>query len=105
MSVLQPPVITPSAAWEKAGRRCLNAPPQILVYHQTHDVAYYQQVSKMGWALLQIRRVVVVEVGRRSAPGKAGLGVDPKSLFSAAPETGERQKANEASKAKRTHEA
>ncbi len=40
-----------------------------LVYHQTQDVVCYQQVSKMGCALLRIRQVVVLEVGRRSGPG------------------------------------
>ncbi len=38
----------------------------------------------MGCVLFPIGQVVMLELGRRSGPGKAGLGLDPKSSFCAA---------------------
>ncbi len=81
MSVPQSPVITPAAGWENAGRGRFTPPPANRGCQQTRNVVYHQQVSKMGCALFPIRQVVVLEVWRRSGPGKAGLALDPKSFF------------------------
>jgi hypothetical protein len=83
MSVPQSPAIRPAAGWRKTqGGGALPLPPQIVDYHQTHDVVYYQWFSKMGCALFRIRQVVGLEVGRHSEPRKAGPALT-RSSFSA----------------------
>ena len=42
MSAPQSPATTPAAGRKAQGEGALPLPPQIGVYHQTHDVVYYQ---------------------------------------------------------------